>query len=163
MDAGVAEFYRILPVLFMFVGFMMAFMTRASYWIYFVAGLFLTGATSLIIKYFFDRYPTYANRPNNINCSYINNNMPAMSGGFPSGHCQTMGFVATWFLLYALYHNFPLDIFIVILLLCAVSIWLMILSRVEHSKCHTLLQAYVGTIVGSCIGVIWWFIYNDKN
>lgn len=159
MYAIVAEFYRVLPILLFFVAFAIAVVNRSKYWLFFVIGMIFSAAISLLLKNFFDRYPSIAYRPNNINCGYLNTGGPAMSGGFPSGHAQTMGYMTAWFILSAWYFDLPIGIFFIIVVMCTLSIWLTILSRVEHARCHTLLQTEIGTVVGLLVAVPVWLVY----
>jgi len=143
------EFFRVLPILLFFIAIAYAVTEKSKAWGIMVAGLMLNGLLWLIISLLVSKYyPALAKRPNKSQCYFWYQKNIDVDNGMPSGHCQSAAFFSTWLILMAIYYK--LDPVILLLVICiALFITIgMIYSRVVNYKCHTILQASVGTSIG---------------
>lgn len=153
----VYEFFRILPVLITLCAVSFAVMFQSPFWAFMVVGILLNGILWTVIGEAVERYyPEVAVRPQTYHCYYIEHDRPAKSGGLPSGHSQTMSFVATWTILYLLSKRVPLPIAVPTAFVLVASTWFMMHSRADHYRCHTWFQTTCGSGIGIVTAIALW-------
>ena len=153
------EFFRVLPVLLFFIAASYAFTERSKAWWLMVWGLILNGLLWLIITLFMTRnYPALSKRPSRTQCYFWHQKDTGIDNGMPSGHCQSVAFFGTWLVLIALYYKVHPGILLLAVVISLFMIVGMIHSRVTHYKCHTRLQALVGTGLGSITALMFYAI-----
>lgn len=158
--------FRFIPLLIIVFVFMSFVLFNSKYWLYAGIGLILNGILWVVLTRFLNHYlPEYSKRPNTEHCGYIENGKSINASGLPSGHCQTMGFISIWVILYMIYGEDYINIRTnpllssIIILIALYSIVGMIHSRAYYYKCHTVLQASIGTFIGMITAVVLWKMY----
>lgn len=160
----VYNFFRILPILLLFEAVLFSFCLDskfAKFWWFVVLGIILNGLIWYIVGISIKKYDlALSKRPQTAHCAYIENNKLTVSGGLPSGHCQTMGFFATWFIIYIILNNFEWYIGAPMIGVLLWFIWFMMYSRVIYFRCHTWFQASTGSLIGSLVAIVLYVIYR---
>ena len=78
--------------------------------------------------------------------------------GMPSGHAQTSGFFAIYFLCY-LYNKIVKYKYLIVTLLILVTIYICY-TRVNIFKVHTINQVILGYVIGLYLGYLWFSIFE---
>lgn len=158
--------FRFIPILIMVFVFMSFVLFKSKYWLYAGIGLIFNGILWLILTNITHYYlPQFAKRPNIVHCGYIENGKSIDFSGMPSGHAQTIGFISIWVILYMMFGKDYINInthpilAIIIIMISIYSIIGMIHSRAYYYKCHTVLQASVGSLIGMISALLLWQIY----
>lgn len=155
------SFFRILPVLMFFISISYALMFHSMFWWFALFGLIFNGIIWFILTHTkIINESKYAIRPQEKHCSYIENNKNLNVSGLPSGHCQSTGFFCTWMIIYILYYNVPFVLAIPAILLNTFIIFYEIYSRTQYYRCHTILQASAGTVVGIVTALLLWILFR---
>jgi acid phosphatase family membrane protein YuiD len=151
------EFFRVAPVLLTTVAVLSALLFQSVEWAMLVAGLFINGLLWGIINPIIkERYPAIAKRPSKSQCYFFHQKTLTDAGGMPSGHSQSAAFFSTWIILMALRHQLPTPAVVIVF---AIALWLtvgMMISRVHEYRCHTQLQAAIGSTIGIVTALILW-------
>lgn len=162
---SIFELFRIFPLVLMIICLIDSVLYKSPYSFWLLVGLLLNGLIwTITTRIIAIKLPVLGERPNRYHCSYYETNKPISAGGFPSGHCQSMGFFAVWFLLiiWAINKNhmnvYFIIYFTVLLVILSYLSYLMMYSRAVYFKCHTWIQAISGTSIGIFTALIMWFI-----
>ena len=159
------EFFRVLPVILYFVtGACILFFWGNIGWVFMMAGLLLNGAIWGFITPLTNKYlPKLSERPSKSQCYFFHQKTLTTASGLPSGHCQAAAFFSAWLLIMAVVYKAP-SLWLGITTIISIFFTLgMIWSRVYHYKCHTLLQAVIGTLIGITIAIIFMPIFIKLN
>jgi hypothetical protein len=156
------SYFRVLPVLLAFISISFALLFHSMFWWFAFFGLLFNGVIWYILTHTEKLNKSkYAIRPQSKHCSYIENNKNLNVSGLPSGHCQSTGFFATWMILATLYFRLPTFIAIPAILTNAFAIYFEIYSRTQYYKCHTVLQASAGSVIGIVSALILWILFKS--
>lgn len=163
----VFELFRIFPIVLIIICIIDSVLYKSPYSFWLLVGLILNGLLWLVLtKIFAINWPMLAERPNRYNCSYLEQNKPMLYGGFPSGHCQSMGFFVGWVILiiWSINKNHMNIYFIIyftlIIIVLSYLSYIMMYSRTIYYKCHTWSQAIFGTLIGLITSLIMWNILH---
>ena len=162
------ELLRMSPCIYFIISIILGLILQNSNLLFFAIGLFINEKLNTILKTFFFSFKSLrhiTSRPiGAIQCSCLYNakaTIPSTYMGMPSGHCQAGGFVLGfwWNHIKSSNDNIILQngkLWAVLLFLC------LIVSRLENNilsadmnGCHTILQTFVGSIVGLFLGYLW--------
>lgn len=154
------EFFRILPLSMYVLFFLLIIVFKSGIAFFLLAGLLLNGALWFFLSRTFPKILPLeiVTRPNTERCAFIDSDrlLPKTSG-FPSGHCQSMGFVATWLILCAIHVGTPASSLVPFAAVLTASVCFMAYSRVKHYRCHQWIQAIAGSIIGIATAFpVWW-------
>jgi len=145
------EFFRVLPVILLFIAVAFALSEKNHGWMLMVVGLVLNGLLWYIVSSWFMRYHhELAKRPQTSQCYFFHQKTLTSDNGMPSGHCQSAAFFGTWLVLMAIFYGVNIIWYLVTISIAAFITVGMIWSRVKYYKCHNAMQAGVGTAIG-CI------------
>lgn len=161
MEELLFSFFRVLPVLIIFtVTLFLIFLENKRFWAFMLGGILLNGIIWFILGTLADKYiPDLAKRPQLKHCAYTETNKDISFSGLPSGHCQTIGFVSAWVIIYLIANRVNVEISIPISIILLLVTYMMIYSRAVYFKCHTWLQAMSGTFLGILTAGILWCFY----
>lgn len=156
------EIFRTCPLIIYIISIVYFLIFKSMFSLFIVIGLSINGIIWIILHPIFKKYfPDLAKRPCRCSCYFYETNKPILAGGMPSGHCQSIGFLVTFIVLYifAAYYN-ENSIKIITAIISLYLITFMIYSRAYYYRCHTRTQAIVGTIIGIITGYVMWEWYN---
>lgn len=161
MEELLFSFFRVLPMLITFTVILFwIFLENKRFWAFMLAGILLNGIIWFIVGTFTGKYaPDFAKRPQLKHCAYTETNKDISFSGLPSGHCQTIGFVSAWVIIYFIINRVNPEISIPITIILVLVTYMMMYSRAVYFKCHTWLQAMSGTFLGILTACILWCFY----
>jgi hypothetical protein len=161
MEELLFSFFRILPVLIIFtVTLFIIFLENKRFWAFMLGGIILNGIIWFIVGTFTGKYmPDLAERPQLKHCAYTETNKDISFSGLPSGHCQTIGFVSAWVIIYLIANRVNLEITIPLSLILVLFTYIMMYSRAVYYKCHTWFQAMSGTFLGILTAGLLFYFY----
>lgn len=161
MEELLFSFFRVLPVLITFIVILfLVFLENRRFWLFMLAGILINGIIWLILGTLTDKYtPDLAKRPQTKHCAYTETNKEISFSGLPSGHCQTIGFVSAWVILYFIVNRVDIEISVPLSIILVLITYMMMYSRAVYFKCHTWFQAMLGTLLGIMTAGILWYFY----
>lgn len=146
---------RIIPLLMFLFTFIGGIVLKNKVFLVFFIGLVINGVIWAILNPILQiHFPQISQRPQSYHCYYIETGEKTSTGGLPSGHSQSMGFVCTFLILLAYKHIHSNPMFFLITFISMSLIYLMMYSRTEIYRCHTWLQAQIGTLIGMISALI---------
>ena len=165
MFSIIFEIFRTFPMILMIISFMDFLLYKSLYSLWLCIGLLLNGLIwEISTKYISLKWPSLEDRPNRYHCAYYESDEPITSSGLPSGHCQSMAFFVMWVILIIWYNQGEININIIISIIIGVYlIYMMMYSRVMYYRCHTWLQAIIGSFIGILTAIIMWFSLRYLN
>jgi hypothetical protein len=158
------ELFRVLPVLLYFISFAYAIVFWNVGWMMMIAGLALNGAIWRLVNPLTQKYlPKLSVRPNKSQCYFFHQKTLTEASGLPSGHCQAAAFFSMWLVIMAIVYRAPTPVLVSAVCVGVVVTVGMILSRAYEYRCHTLLQANVGSAIGIVTALAMWPILAKFN
>jgi len=143
------EFFRVAPVIILFVSAAAALAFQSLPWTVMFVGLLLNGLIWVLVNPIIKKhYPELSKRPQKSQCYFFYQKNLTDAGGMPSGHCQSAAFFSMFLILMAINSGASMPVIISTILFGAWFTIGMMISRVHYYRCHTTLQATVGSLVG---------------